>query len=318
MEEYSGELVNAGFIFYYNEKGVVKKITSKRGMHDYSLEFNYPSPLTCFPSDDKELIQFLKKISYPIICKPEFSKQWLSADMIKITNWQKVIVLKDEKSCLELFKLMNSKSIPVIFQEIVKGDDDELLYQITHISKSNEVLNCFIGKKNRITPVHFGSASYVETVINEELSKSINKFLLDIGFKGISGVEVKYDYNSKNYKLIEINPRYGLWDELGEHIGKDIALNAYNDLTDEITSKNEIQTKKIYWFSIHRDASAFVEYNKKGLLSLKEFLKTYKCKPRIISDLYTDDFKVSIMTMKQVLKSIIKYLLFNKLRIKHS
>jgi len=49
-------------------------------------------------------------------------------------------------------------------------------------------------------------------------------FIRQLGYKGHIGVELKYDERDSIYKLIEVNPRFGLWDGLPTLCGMDFSL----------------------------------------------------------------------------------------------
>jgi len=123
-------------------------------------------------------------------------------------------------------------------------------------------------------PVHFGSASFVESVYEQELERISINFLKDMGYKGLGGMELKRDSRDSKFKLIEFNARFGLWDVLGARCGVDIAYVAYCDTIGEKVMRNVKYRTGIKWISANLDSKAFLNYRREGSLSLLSWLRS--------------------------------------------
>jgi predicted ATP-grasp superfamily ATP-dependent carboligase len=161
----------------------------------------------------------------------------------------------------------------VVVSEIIPGDDRELLYFVFYRSADGRIWH-FSGRKERIVPIHFGSASFVVSTEAEDLDRVSITFLEKLGYRGLGGIEFKRDVRDGSLKLIEFNPRFGLWDALGQRLGVDTAAVAYLDaigaeLPAPVRGRTEVR-----WISISRDVRAAFQYKKEGLLSARSWLRS--------------------------------------------
>jgi predicted ATP-grasp superfamily ATP-dependent carboligase len=296
LNDFSDSIKNH-FLFALPEGGLLRQLTSKRGTTAICSQNTFPIPNTIFPVSGAEIETFCDTVSFPIIAKPEYAKHWMEPEIAKFVQEKKVIHLHSKESAVEFYKKMNEFGISIIFQEIIPGPDENLYYHVSYTNREGKTTTSFIGRKLRITPIHFGSASYVESVVLPDLDKDICKFLEAIQYRGICGVEVKLDEITGTYKLVEINPRFGLWDEIGAYLGQDVALAAYNDLAEQKIQSNYPLYEKIYWGSLHRDIYALFDYAHAGLLTVGAFLQSYAKRPLIITDIHADDLSYSAYSL---------------------
>jgi predicted ATP-grasp superfamily ATP-dependent carboligase len=137
-------------------------------------------------------------------------------------------------------------------------------------------LALFAGQKLRILPVGFGSATYVRSIKDEELEDISLKFLQSTQYKGLGGVEFKKDPRDNQYKLIEFNARFGLWDSLSVECGMDIPYIAYCDAINIPVESQQDYRTGILWVDFERDMRAFLIYRSRGLLSFWDWIKSFQ------------------------------------------
>ena len=101
------------------------------------------------------------------------------------------------------------------FEEVIPGPDDRLLYWCGFVGPEGRVGGRLVGRKRRIVPIHFGSATFVELVDAPDVEEQCERFLVSVGYQGLCGVELKRDPRDGVAKLIEVNARYSLWDDIG-------------------------------------------------------------------------------------------------------
>ncbi len=297
INDFALQLKEYGFIFTHLEKDLLKKLTSKKGIFELATNYSFPIPKTIFPKDESQLLDFLSSASFPLIAKPEFSKEWEAGEAAQIMKSQKVKKLYSTEEAVEFYKLMNSHYINVLFQEIIEGEDSNLVYQVTYISSDLRPIVSLLGRKVRITPIHFGCGTYVELLDDDVLIAKVNDFLVKCGFRGVCGIELKYDAKDSQYKLIEINPRTGLWDEIGNIVGKDFGYSYYKDiLGDEVTVDNSA-FEKAYWVSLRSDFRTFWDYKGEGMLTFETWVRSLLKRPILFSDFHSDDIKLSVISL---------------------
>lgn len=298
------------FRFNIPEHSILEKLFSKRRLYNLALENGISVPKTIFSDSVEELEKLLNKLKFPVVMKPEYSKDWFRKDIANFVKSQKVLVLKNVEEILRVCKIMKKFEVPVLIQELIPGKDENLFYVVSYSTREGKILTSFIGKKNRITPIHFGSGSYVEIVENEALVHISRQFLNSIEYRGICGLEFKLDQDTNEYKLVEINPRFGLWDEIGKKMGKDIGYLYYKEMIGyDLKDFIEPPFKKYYWISLHRDVAAFFEYKENQEIKYIDWFKTLFREPIFFSDLYLDDFRVTIYTIYRVFRKILSRML---------
>ena len=146
-----------------------------------------------------------------------------------------------------------------------------------------------MGKKIRVVPPGKGSASFVQLVNIPEIDAQCEQFLMNMSYRGICGIEVKYDARDKKYKLIEINPRYGLWEDIGIPVGIDLAKEAVDDLYGDSLTKKKPTSFKQKWVALHRDIPVYPAYRKESNLGFFSWLHSLQW-PIVVNDfpLFTD------------------------------
>jgi predicted ATP-grasp superfamily ATP-dependent carboligase len=148
----------------------------------------------------------------------------------------------------------------------------------------------------------------VELVDEPQLQTDCEAFLQKIGYRGFAGVEVKRDRRDGKFRLIEINPRFGLWDDLGAYIGADVGMSGYRDLIGEEVAPSRPRVMDYRWASFHRDLRAFFAYRREGLLTLSQWLRSLHG-PIVWADPRWDEPRISIVLLGQLARGIGRRLL---------
>lgn len=265
------------FIFTVPERSTIERLVTKDALFKTSVEFNIPSPATFIPNSLSDVDDIASKISYPCIIKPIKSNSWHQESIQKIIGDNtKVILAQNRNELLSSYSKVAAYDPNVIISEVIPGDDSELFYFVFYMSSDHQLLGRFSGRKCRVIPIHFGSASFVESVSVQELDELSISFLRKLRYTGLGGIEFKRDPRDGKFKLIEFNARYGLWDALGARCGVDTAYIAYCDAIGErVTRKFEYRIG-VKWVSIYRDTKAFLAYRKEGLITLLSWLRSFR------------------------------------------
>jgi D-aspartate ligase len=307
LNDYAKEL-SENFYFTMPEDWLLRKLTSKRYTYELAVKFGFPAPKTCFVSDVAELQTFIKDVEFPCILKPEFPESWRSGYLEEYCGGEKVIIVNSADEILEKYDVIRKYDDRVIVQEIIQGEDSNLHYFVSYMDRNQNCIGSFTGIKERIAPVHFGSASYVNLVYNKELEEMSLNWLKDLKFWGASGIEVKKDLRDGKFKLIEVNPRFGLWDEVGTKFGIDIAMMSYKELLGETLEPVVNRNINIRWISIHRDVRSSAEYVSKGILPPSSILLSYFDFPIYVGDMRWNDVGLSFHLIKNLFKGIFRRL----------
>lgn len=249
-------------------------LVSKSKLNEIAKRFGVPCPQTFSVNSFDELNQVVDDITYPCLIKPALSPSWRKPEMKPVVGPRKVIKVDTAAKLVEWYRKIMLHDPRVVIQELIPGDDAHLFYVASYLDRDSRVLGAFAGRKTRVTPIHFGSASFVEAVYNPTLLELNKKLLTSIGYRGLGGVEFKLDPRDGKFKLIEVNARWGLWDGFGSYCGINLSQIAYLDAIGQKVSPVSTYSSDKKWISFEREIFAFLQYRREGSLTLKEWIST--------------------------------------------
>jgi len=293
------------FRFHGYDTDLSEKLTLKHTQLELANLCQFPTPHWRLITGRKDLISFVKKVKGKILIKPDVSHHWQIESAQQIKGEAKVMVASNRDELLKIYELVKPFSKNLILMEYIPGPDKNLFYWTGFVRKDGKVAGRLVGQKTRVHPIHFGSASFVELVDNKKVENLCNLFLKKLGYAGLCGIEVKLDPRDNQYKLIEINPRYGLWEDIGIPEGVDLAKQAVDSLYGDVVSIKRPRSFTQKWVSLHRDIRVFPKYWKEGELNPFSWLWSLR-PPIIINDLPLSDLKFVIGMVKLQLSRLIK------------
>ena len=258
----------------------LKVMLNKNLLYQFAARNEIPHPETIrFANVEKIFVSDIS-IKYPIIIKP--------AETIgfKAAVGEKVLIAKtieDLEYYIEKIKISEFVDKPILLQEYVPGDIDALYTFTSYADKNSNVICYSIGHKIRQSPPETGTIISGRVVHIEEILKIGCHFIKAAKFIGVSNIEFKRDSNSGQYKLIEINPRSGIWNYSSTANGVNIPFITYMDVIENTSLESCNQKKEIVWFiSILDFFLSVIGFKKKGYksyhLTLNKWLYSVKGK----------------------------------------
>lgn len=266
--------------FVMPEADALDRLLSKDGLHELAEEHGIPAP-RMFPVANREEAETIAdRLPYPVIIKPVFSPSWQNPEvraLLRTTalgGGPKVVLCRNAAELLAAHGKIAAHDPRMIFEEVIPGEDPSLLYHCFYLDRDSRPLATFAGRKLRLLPVGFGSASFVQSVHDPELERLSLDLLAKIRYQGLGGVEFKRDARDGRLKLIEFNARYGMWDSLGVRCGVDIPWAAYRDALGEPVEPRHHYRTGVKWVDLQRDARAFLQYRSAGRLGSAGWLRS--------------------------------------------
>ena len=257
--------------FLIADPETMERLVSKSGLRDLAERCGIPQPATYSPESIDALEDVIGKIRHPSLIKPVFSRSWQRKEAQAVVTG-KVVVVDSDEQLLDNYTSLAAFDDRLIIQEVIPGPDNRLMYYIGYFDENSEPLASFVGIKERVIPVHFGSASFVVSRYDARLIELCTRFMKQIGYRGHVGIEFKYDERDDTYKLIEINARFGLWDGLSALCEIDFAFINYQYLLGRPVTASAVFDDGVKWISFERDLPAFLKYRKEGALTLWKWL----------------------------------------------
>jgi predicted ATP-grasp superfamily ATP-dependent carboligase len=132
--------------------------------------------------------------------------------------------------------------------------------------------------KLRQSPVDFGYCTATVSCHNDIVEQYARRLLWHSGYTGIVGIEFKFDPNTNDYKLIEINTRSVNTTGISIGCGVNLPVIAYRDA---IGVKQEPVTKwedGVIWLRLTQDFAAARELRRRGSLTFPEWFQSLRGK----------------------------------------
>src|SRR5262249_14221724 len=145
----------------------------------------------------QELKALSSSIPYPCLIKPVRSNSW-HADAVQRKlktisgGSEKSILASTPEALIESYQAISEVDSNIIITEAIPGQDHDLLYFAFYRSSDGRIWH-FSGRKERITPIHFGSASYVVSTHDPHLDRVSIDFIEKLNYQGLGGIEFKRD-----------------------------------------------------------------------------------------------------------------------------
>lgn len=259
------------FYFIVPEKKVMERIIDKKRQYEFAKDIGIPIPQTFFPDNIDKVRSIVDSIKYPCILKPYIS--YIGVKKIR----KKVIVIDNSYQLLKHYSISYEDGLNMMIQEIIPGGDDSLFGYMGFWDNDNSEIAYITKQKIRQHPPGFGSGSLQIAVKKTEIIETSRLLLKKINFKGLVGIEFKYDLRDGKYKLIEINPRSVSNNQLAITAGVDFPNIVYEYLVNNKRNYNygkfQIGTKYVHETG---DFETFRILRKNNEISLTEWLLSLK------------------------------------------
>ena len=246
------------------------KFLDKREFYKMCEEYNIPYPKTIRLSGYETVSEIVKKLKFPMILKPYLIHKWK-----KYLKGKKVIFIQYVDELEYILKKEKKLLQDSLLQEVIPSSEKNIYIFKGYFGKDGELRASFTGRKIRQYPPNFGSFSLAESIENEEVKQMSINFLRKARFKGLCGTEFKYDQRDGSYKIIEINIRPQLWEDLTRLAEAEVLWAAYCDLAGVNLASQNKQKNNIKFAYLLRDLYSALCQIKNGDLRFIEWLKSY-------------------------------------------
>ena len=173
---------------------VIEKATNKWKFAKLCEENKIPCPKSVYIEGAELSSKAIENLIFPIIVKPERGH---GGNNIKL--------IKSQDGLKKFFKSKPDLSMGnYIIQEYVKGYDIDM----SLLAKDSKIIAFTIQKGFIKKANEFGAAAGIKFLYNEKLYNSVDRLIKKLNFSGIAHLDLRYDENQDEFKVIEINARY--------------------------------------------------------------------------------------------------------------
>lgn len=265
------ERLSQFFVFQDNDPVLIDRLVSKKKMFGLAREVNVPTALTRFPQSRADVEEVLAETKFPVMLKA------IHGDRLAQRTGKKMVIIPNAEELLQSYDDLEDPEEPnLMIQELIPGGDDEVYIFNGYFNADSDCLAAFTGHKIRQTPIHTGAASLGECRWHKDVAELTQKFMKDIGYRGILDIGYRLDPRDGKYKVLDINPRVGQAFRLfvGEN-GMDVVRALYLDLTGQKVPQDTPREGR-RWMIEDYDIVSTIRYFQEGSLGFGAWLKSFK------------------------------------------
>ena len=287
------------------------KIRDKFLQYELARSVDVPIPETYFPeslSEAEALAQELK--NFPYVIKPLVAQTWRRAEYQAVSKDKKAFTVTTPAEFLREYRRIAAMDKRLMVQEVIGGDDTNLVTVIGHCGSNGELMAYCARSKLRQYPIDYGYCTATVSCHNTIVEEQAKRLVQAADYFGIVGIEFKYDDRTGLYKLIEINTRPVNTTGISSGCGVDLPYIAYCDALGIPPPEFNGWEDGVVWVRLKQDFVAARELRKLGKLSYWEWLMSLRGK-RVHGTLAWDDLRPFYLHYRDYLaRKLRKYLDF--------
>ncbi len=271
--------LNQHYRFLLPPEDTLERIFNKVMFSGFARRYQLPTPRTLTVRSAADLAGIGANIDFPCIVKPAYSQDWVwDTEELRLALGPYKKALQRFATMQELRKFCDA--LPVrpsgfLIQSYIDGPDDQIVSFHGYFDERSNCLGYFLGRKIRTYPPGTGGSVFVETVNDGRLAEESIACLQRVGFCGIVKIDYKWDALGKKYVMLEINPRYNLWELLGAYAGMNLAVIAYHHQRGEPIPSPGGYREHVRLLFLKQDVRAFLTgYWRTGEWSMSSYLRS--------------------------------------------
>lgn len=290
MARHADELQN-DFVLLNPAPATMESIKDKRRQYELAMTVGVPIPETYFPKSRKEVAQIAAQLTdYPYIIKPLEAQKWRLREYADVASGNKAITVHSRTELIDEYERISSADSNLMIQEIITGEDENLITFLGYCSDSYKPLAHCIRSKLRQSPVDFGYCTSTVSCHNDVVERYAKRLVNQCGYVGIVGIEFKYDPKENDYKLIEINSRPVNTTGISMACGVNLPVIAYRDAIGEKQAPVFDWEDGVIWMRLPQDIAAGLELRRRGRLTVSQWFRSIRGK-RVHALLAFDDMR---------------------------
>jgi predicted ATP-grasp superfamily ATP-dependent carboligase len=170
---------------------------------------------------------------FPAVLKPAHRNGWFTSSLHAelVGDNRKAIRVLDRRDLERCLPAVRGYHADFLLQEAVEGGEERIVSYHAYAREGGEIAGEFTGRKVRTFPRTYGLSTHVEITDDVEVRLAGRRVLAQTGFHGVVKLDFKRDARDGRLSLLEMNPRFTLWNHPGALAGVDLPRLVYDDLT---------------------------------------------------------------------------------------
>lgn len=299
------EFLGQFFDFVMPDHEIIETLMDKKKFSNFANKYGFSVPKTFFLNTRENFERIASKISYPCVVKPIYRTAFWSKN---VPAEKKVFIANSPLHLSQKLSDLKVLDQPLILQEWVPGDDQQVYFCLAYIDRQGQSLALFTGKKLRQYPSFTGVTSLAESIKDKRLADTTLEVLKVAGCLGLCSVEFKFDVSDNTLKITEPTVgRVDLQEGISINAGLDIPFIAYQDAIGISQSFQSDYKVGLKWINEPFEFNAFLVRKRTDGNQVVSFFREYRGK-RSFALFAFDDPKPFIRFIIWVCKRATNYL----------
>jgi predicted ATP-grasp superfamily ATP-dependent carboligase len=252
--------------FILPDADLVEDLVDKRRFVELARRMDLPTPrsevILAGGSTDA-----LASLRYPIVIKPVTRND---ARWAAVAGGAKVLDLRSSAELSDALERVQSEGAAVVAQEMVPGPEERVVSYHVYVDAEGSRAADFTGRKIRTYPQAHGHSTALEVVDLPEVRDLGRALVARLGLVGVAKLDFK-EGPDRVLSLLEVNPRFTLWNHPGAIAGVNLPAMVYADLAGRPRPLMGPMRPSVRWCDPIPDAYAAIEHG----MGLGAWLRSY-------------------------------------------
>jgi predicted ATP-grasp superfamily ATP-dependent carboligase len=291
--------------FIFSEAGSVLQATLSTKEKQYALarEHGLPCPRSTYVETLEELEEFAAEARFPVLVKPRSHREWVALPDQHPLHGRKTISSNCREELVAIYQSVRQFVPQAVLQEEIVGPDSDKYCYLSVYARDGHRLGACVVRELRAYPLLYGCATLVEPVIDEEIDRVCNQFLLSLGFVGLCEIELKRDARDGRLLLIEVNPRFSGTGDCSRYTGVETGYIHYLDLIGQTPGCIKPTKFDFRHMMLVADITAFPVYLSQGQITWGKWIKSLSGQLKFF-DFDLRDFKNARITAIRAMRAL--------------
>lgn len=255
---------------------LVEDLVDKNRFARLAVELDLPVPRSVQSSELKSSEEALDRVGLPCILKPNsrhLGWHHLALWSHEGNDYQKGLIAYTADEFRRMYSALRKLTDQFIVQPYISGGDECIYSFHGYFNADGDLLGHYVGRKIRTYPKNNGVSTYLELAEQPDVARLSLELLRKLRFVGPVKIDLKQDATTGQLHVLEINPRYTLWNYLGAACGINLPLLAYADQTGQSVPPQMLYRTNVRWLRFGNDCRSFLRsYRPAGELSLSRWM----------------------------------------------
>lgn len=272
------EILSRFYRFLLPPAELIEILVDKTRFGTFAAGLSIRVPGTLTSHETKSAEDLLARLALPMILKPAVHVGWheFQARSNSPRRPSKALLAETPAQLRTHYNAIRDFTDDFVVQEYIPGGTADHYSFHAWFDETSAPLGHFVGRKIRTYPKESGHSTCLELVHEPELVQTGLDIMRKMNLQGPAKLDFKRDPRSGRYYLLEINPRYNLWHDLGAAAGVNLPYTAYRYLTGLDVAPQTRYDTRCKWLAFGDDVrTALRYYLPDGDLSWTGWLRSY-------------------------------------------